>query len=441
MTNPPPRDDGWPTREGDTFVKPTQDAPGPPPPDEPEPGRRLGLGLVVGLLVVGLAAAAVAAVLLLTRDNDKEAATTTAPTTTTTTTTAAGTAEVAVPRLVGMKEQQALVRLGEVGLRSQEEFRPTQKPTKLVVSQHPAEATTVKRGTRVTIVVDSGAPEVEVPTVTGIAATDATAKLTALGLRTRTTAVTSSQPAGSVVDQAPRAGAKAPKGSLVVLSVAKAPPVAVPNVVGRPEGDAIAAIESVDLRANSVPVPSPRPAGEVVAQSPAAGAKVDKGSAVRINVARETSGGATTTTSTTTATTPTSVQVPDLELTLLQPATHQLSAIGLLATVKYVPGTSPLETVLDQFPKAGNSAPARSHVTLNISSGKGEERDTVPNVVGQTLEQAVTTLNGVNLRLIFAKVPVTDRTRAGKVVEQTPAPGSNVPGKAQVLVYIGAFNQ
>jgi beta-lactam-binding protein with PASTA domain len=439
MTNPPPRDDAWPTREGDTFVLPAENAAGPPPPDEPEPGRRLGLGLLLGVLVVGVAAAAVAAVWLLTRDSGKTSATTTAPTTTPGTVAAA---QVAVPRLVGMKEQQALVRLGEVGLRSQEEFRPTQKPTNLVVAQTPREATTVKRGTRVTIVVDRGAPEVEVPTVTGIASAAATAKLTALGLRTGTTAVTSSEPPGSVVDQAPRAGEKAPKGSLVVLSVAKALPVAVPNVVGQTEGNAVAAIEDADLRANAVPVPSPKPAGQVVAQSPAAGAKAPKGSAVRINVARATGTSTTTTsTSTTPTTTQTSIEVPDLELTLLQPATHQLTAAGLLASVKYVPGDYPLETVLDQFPKAGATATARSHVTLNISSGKGEERETVPNVVGQGLEQAVATLNGVNLRLIFAKVPVTDRTRAGKVVEQTPPAGSNVPGKAQVLVYLGAFKQ
>ena len=42
--------------------------------------------------------------------------------------------------------------------------------------------------------------------MTGIAAREATAKLTELGLRTRTTAVTSPEPTGSVVDQAPRAG-------------------------------------------------------------------------------------------------------------------------------------------------------------------------------------------------------------------------------------------
>jgi beta-lactam-binding protein with PASTA domain len=36
-------------------------------------------------------------------------------------------------------------------------------------------------------------------------------------------------------------------------------------------------------------------------------------------------------------------------------------------------------------------------------------------------------------------VPVTDRTQAGKVVEQTPAAGQTAPQNAQVLIYLGAF--
>jgi hypothetical protein len=37
------------------------------------------------------------------------------------------------------------------------------------------------------------------------------------------------------------------------------------------------------------------------------------------------------------------------------------------------------------------------------------------------------------------KKPVTDKTLAGKVVEQSPAPGKTAPHNAQVLVYMGAF--
>src|SRR3954471_15398708 len=114
MTNPPPRDDGWPTREDETFVGiPHDPPPPPPPPDEPEPGRRLGLGLLVGVLLVAITAAAVAAVWLLTRDDEGGAAAATTTAAASTGTLPSAGAKVAVPRLVGMKEQEALVRLGE----------------------------------------------------------------------------------------------------------------------------------------------------------------------------------------------------------------------------------------------------------------------------------------------------------------------------------------
>ena len=66
---------------------------------------------------------------------------------------------------------------------------------------------------------------------------------------------------------------------------------------------------------------------------------------------------------------------------------------------------------------------------------------TVPNAIGQTLEQAVSTVNGAHLRLIFLKLPVTSRTQAGKVVQQSPLGGAQAPQNAQVVVYLGAFKQ
>jgi beta-lactam-binding protein with PASTA domain len=122
----------------------------------------------------------------------------------------------------------------------------------------------------------------------------------------------------------------------------------------------------------------------------------------------------------------------------VQAASQALSQANLKATLAYVPGEDPLGTVEAQKPTSGESAPLRSHVTVNASSGpNAREQATVPNTVGQTLQQAVSTLNGAGLRLIFVKVPVTTQASVGKVVEQTPAPGKQAPKNAQVLVYLG----
>ena len=57
-------------------------------------------------------------------------------------------------------------------------------------------------------------------------------RLDALGLDSRQTLVSSTKAEGTIVDQSPPAAGGLPKGSVVTLSVAKAAPVEVPNVVG-----------------------------------------------------------------------------------------------------------------------------------------------------------------------------------------------------------------
>jgi len=70
------------------------------------------------------------------------------------------------------------------------------------------------------------------------------------------------------------------------LEVGDSPPqVTVPNVLGETEADAITAIEALDLVPNSHSAYSSSvPAGDVITQSPNAGAQVSEGSVVNIYV-------------------------------------------------------------------------------------------------------------------------------------------------------------
>jgi beta-lactam-binding protein with PASTA domain len=154
---------------------------------------------------------------------------------------------------------------------------------------------------------------------------------------------------------------------------------------------------------------------------------------------------AATTTPTTTAAVPaqpTTATVPDVTGQKEAAAVTALGKAGLFASIVFVPGTDPLGTVLEQAKPAGTTVPYHSHVQINVSRGPNATTDaTVPNVTGQTLQQAVSTLNGAHLRLIYLKVPVTSRAQAGKVVQQSPLAGAKAPQNAQVVVYLGAFKK
>ena len=100
----------------------------------------------------------------------------------------------------------------------------------------------------------------------------------------------------------------------------------------------------------------------------------------------------------------------------------------LLACIAYVPGNEPLCTVMAQSPAAGGSAKTGSRFTLSVSSGPNDTQvETVPDVVGQRIPQAVATLHRVGLRLILLRGRVGDVSQAGLVVAQTPVPGSRRP--------------
>jgi eukaryotic-like serine/threonine-protein kinase len=386
MTNPSAQD-SWPTADTVVTDRDTLVGAPPPPPPDPSGDRRIGAGMLLGLAVLALVAAGIVIAWLLTKRSDHPAQVTTVVVTTHGATTALPP-KVAVPRLVGLKEQQALLRLGQVDLRPKEIYRATKQPSHVVVSQKPQEATELRRGEQVRIVIDSGPPKVAVPDLTGSTFAGAQAALDKLGLDSTKTDVTSNRPAGTIVDQVPRAGGKLAKGSTVTLSVSKGTGEAT-TPTATTTGTATAAATS--------PTPPPQQ--------------------------------------------PSSATMPDVTGQAETAAVQSLGGAGILASVVFVPSTEPLGTVVQQAKPQGTTLPYHAHVQINLSRGSnGNPLRTVPNVVGQTLQQAVASVNAQHLRLIYLKLPVTSRAQAGKVVQQTPQSGQ-APQNAQVVVYLGAFER
>ncbi len=240
------------------------------------------------------------------------------------------------------------------------------------------------------------------------------------------------------------------KATTVVVTTtatnAVAPKVAVPKFVGLTEQDALVRAGQVGLQPKEVFKPTKAPKGLVTSQNPPAGAELARGANVTLVI-----DSSPTTTTTTQSTTPTKTAAPPQPQTATVPdgsgqkeaaAVTALGNAGILASIVFVPASDPLGTVEQQAKPAGTTVPFHSHVQINVSRGPNNNALVpVPNVVGQTLQQAVSALNAAHLRLIYLKYPVTSQAQAGKVVQQSPLSGAQAPQNAQVVVYLGAFKQ
>jgi beta-lactam-binding protein with PASTA domain len=295
--------------------------------------------MLLGLGALVLVAAGILIAYLLTHQKNGKQATTVVVTTAPSATVAP---KVAVPRFVGLKEQDALVRAGQVGLQPKEVFKPSKAPKGTVISQRPPEGSELARGGQVTLVVDSSP------------------KPTTTSTPTATTTQSASTPTTSATAPTTTQSASTPTPTTTPAAPAQPTTATMPDVTGQKEASAVTALGNA----------------------------------------------------------------------------------GILASIVFVPGTDPLGTVLQQAKPAGTTVPFHSHVQINISRGPNATTDTtVPNTVGQTLTQAVSTLNAAHLRLIYLKYPVTSQAQAGKVVQQSPLSGAKAPQNAQVVVYLGAYKK
>jgi beta-lactam-binding protein with PASTA domain len=285
--------------------------------------------LAIGaILLVGLGV--LIAWLLTHRGNDSNSA----PATTVIVTTGSATtsAKLLVPRVIGVKEDQALVRLAQVGLRVNDVHRPSKKPTGLVIDQKPPEASEVKKGTRVTLIVDA-APTQKAKPATATARTTTTAPATTAPATTAppptapttTAAAPPPQPQtatvpdvqgqdeaaavqslgnagilpslvfvpgddtlGTVVGQAKPSGTSVPFHAHLQLNLSRGPnnnPLeGVPSVIGKTLKDAVASMQSAQLRLIYLryPVTSRAQAGKIVQQSPVGDGKAPQNAQVLV---------------------------------------------------------------------------------------------------------------------------------------------------------------
>lgn len=123
-----------------------------------------------------------------------------------------------------------------------------------LIGLDPQPGTAVDEGSRVSVLVSTGPPPVEVPRVVGLSVSEASEALRAVGLELDVAERRyDASPALTVLSQAPDASIEVPRGTTVLVVISDGPaPVTVPNLRGSTVGEALAILEDLGLRAEVV---------------------------------------------------------------------------------------------------------------------------------------------------------------------------------------------
>jgi len=171
-------------------------------------------------------------------------------------------------------------------------------------------------------------------------------------LYAETTAASADVGEGRVVEQDPAGSASAPEGSTVAVVVSAGPSaVAVPELTGRTEAQALRALQDAGLLVGELDrVPDPRVAeGSVVRSDPSVGASAEPGSAVDLVLSDGT------------------VEVDDYTGLPVLAAQEAVAALGLQSSLEYQESGQEENTVLDQRPGRG-VVPQGSTVVLVVAT-------------------------------------------------------------------------
>ncbi len=343
-----------------------------------------------------------------------------------------GPEKTTMPRVVGLTESAARIRVAESNLEAQAIRRRSERPAGVVFAQAPGAGVQLDEGQTVKLFVSSGLVEVPVPSVRDLREQEAVAKLKAAEFKTEVRRVFAGAPKGVVVEQEPRGGERAPKGSTVVLTVSKGRNLkAVPDVVGLQEGEAVSKLRASGFEPSIFDVPSPEPQGVVVAQQPPGGEQAPPDSRVRINLSTGEESGQTTERPTTTAPATGRVTVPSVVGLAQTPALRRLHGVGLRGVVSYRTSDQPRGRVIEQRPRTGQ-ANRDAPVQLVVSSGTNAEPLDVPDVTGVGEDEARQTLEDAGFRVDVI------RTGDGTTVEdQQPEFGVTAFRGAVITLFVG----
>jgi len=278
------------------------------------------------------------------------------------------------------------------------------------------------------LLIKDGSPtqQVIVPTVIGKQKGKATEILEADGFQVAERTIPRPHtPAGKVFEQDPTAGSQAPEGSTVTITVsAGLGKATVPDVKGADLAAARKELKDAGFKIDVSREHSDRvKEGVVIGTVPPAGTHLELDELVTIQVS---SG-------------PKLVEVPSVVGLDKDAADTQIRDAGLKPHFQKQESTEPAGQVIDQSPAGGSTARRNSTVTVVVSSGIG--RVTVPNVVGESSDQAKSDLAGAGLNARVVKQTTDDPNAEDQVISQEPSAGARLPRGEAVTIFVGKFKE
>ncbi|HEY5287353.1 MAG TPA: Stk1 family PASTA domain-containing Ser/Thr kinase [Solirubrobacteraceae bacterium] len=268
---------------------------------------------------------------------------------------------------------------------------------------------------------------VSVPEVTGETQPAAITSLQRVGLTPVVSLTSNADVAnGLVIGTTPPHGTAVAKGSRVSVYVSSGPEtLGLPNVTHKSSDEALKILRKKGFQPTVQNQSSSSvEKGLVISTNPAAGIEVQHGSPVTVYVS---SG-------------PQEASVPEVTGESQAAATAALAAAGLKETVVKREVAEPAAgTVISQSPSAGSSLKLGSAVTIVVAQVL--KQATVPSLVGQSEAQAVATLTAADLTSQTVQRTVTEQSKVGTVVQQSPAAGHKLSKGGEVTIAVGVLAQ
>jgi eukaryotic-like serine/threonine-protein kinase len=265
---------------------------------------------------------------------------------------------------------------------------------------------------------------VAVPYVVGLKQPQAEAKIKEKDLKVRIVrGFSNTFAAGIVIAQDPDGGEKTDKGNFVRITVSRGKPKAlVPDVVGKTQSEAVAALTAAHLKVSVFHVYSSKEPDTVTAQDPQPGSRVFWNTKVRINVSQGVQ----------------QIEIPNVVGQTYASARSTLLAAGLNVAKSLVDSNQPANTVIAQSPDSGTRVGAGTTVTLSVSKGTTATTP-VPDVTNQDEPTAKALLEGSGFKVRETKQAVSDPSEDGIVLDQSPAGGTNAPSGSTVTIAVGNY--